>query len=251
MKLKVFKNSLVQRLKDSIQDNIERYRTGEFSEWLEHEYEADFFELDIPEIDSIDLQVLNDVEGKVIDDDRDVKLLFLKLQDLSPALARDARLWTTLCHIYVLPYIRKRNPKLMTAAGDELTKLIVSRFFIVGGGRGYERTNALARLWWYGYIAKKTNVDFDKAVHALVENTGNRADIVERPGIAACGNYMTAMTQVLVEAKDNKSNYFNTRAKYRPMLMAVFETAGRKFFPSMEPASIKSRIEEQIKLHQA
>jgi len=251
MKIKVFKNSLVQHLKDSISENIERYKTGDFAQWIELEHEADLFELDIPEIDAVDFLDLNSATGNAIDDDRDVKLLFLKLQNLSPALARDARLWVTLCHIYALPYIRKRNPKLLTLSGEELIKLISSRFFIVDGGRGYERTNALARLWWYGYIAKKTGVDFDKAVHALVENTGNRADIVERPGIAACGNYMTAMTQVLVDAKESKSTYFNNREKYRPMLMAVFETAGRKFFPSMETSVIKNSILEQIKLHKA
>jgi hypothetical protein len=251
MKMKVFKNSLVQRLKDSISENIERYQSGDFAQWIEHEHESDLFELDIPEVDAIDFEALNTAQGDAVDDDRDVKLLFLKLQNLPPAIARDARVWVTLCHMHALPYIRKRNPKLLTASGDELKKLIGSRFFIVDGGRGYERTNALARLWWYGYIAKKTGVDFDKAVHALVENTGNRADIVERPGIAACGNYMTAMTQVLVDAKESKSTYFNNRAKYRPMLMAVFETAGRKFFPSMGTPAIKHCIEEQIKLHKA
>lgn len=251
MKIKLFKNSLVQRLKDTASENIERYKTGDFSKWIEHEHEADLFEIEIKEIDTFDFHDLNSPVGKVIDDNRDVKLLFLKLHNLSPDLARDARLWATLCHVYALPYIRKRNPKLFTANGEELTKLILSRFFIVEGGRGYERTNALARLWWYGFIAKKTGIDFDKAVSALVENTGNRADIVERPGIAACGNYMTAITQVLVDARESNSTYFNNRERYRPMLMAVFETAGRKFFPSMETSVIKNCILEQIKLHNA
>lgn len=249
MKIKIFKNSLVQRLKESIANNLELYKSGEFSQWLESEHESEFIEIDVDGVHSIDFEGLNRREGDRVSDDLDVQLFYPQLANLPPSLARDPRLWATFCHMNVLPYIRKRNPQILSGNNEQATNIIQSRFFITGGGRGYERTNALARLWWYGHIANKTGIEFERAVHALVEDTDHRATTIERPSLAVCGNYMKAMTEVLVSFKEKEDDFFNSRDAYRPMMKSVYEMAGRKFFPAMEVDEIKMRIEEQIQSH--
>lgn len=249
MKLRLFKNSLMQKLLEKIPENMERYRSGSFANWLDSEYDDEFFEVEVPAIKKIDFEVLNIRKGDRVQDDVDVILFFKQLEDITPNLARDPRLWTTFCHMYALPYIRMRNPTIFDQDEEEAINAVKSRFFITGGGRGFERTNALARLWWYGYIAKRTGLDFDKAVHALVENTGNRADTIERPTLAICSSYMKAITEVFIEHKEKGDKFFNSRDSYRPMMLSVFEIAGRSFFPSLKPSEIKSKIENQISLH--
>jgi len=230
-----------------VPQNLERYKSGEFSDWITSEFESELLEIEISGIEEINFAKLNERAGdNHVNDDLDVRLLFTSLSTLNPELARDPRLWTTLCHLYALPYIRFRNPKIFTDEGPDLLQLILSRFFVVGGHRGFERTNSLARLWWFGHIARRTGLDFNEAVYALTENTGHRADMIERPTVAVCSNYMSAMVGVLVEAKKNKDDFFDSRDAYRAMLMAVFELAGRKFFPAVEIDAIKDDIKFQI-----
>jgi len=249
MKFKLFKNSLVQKLLEKVPENLERYKSGDFSNWLETEYEDEFFEVDVPNIKNIDFELLNNRKGDRVQDDVDVILFFKQLEGITPNLARDPRLWTTFCHMYALPYIRMRNPTMFEQDEDEAVNVIKSRFFITGGGRGFERTNSLARLWWYGYIAKRTDLDFDKAIHALVENTDHRASTIERPTLAICSSYMKAMTEVFIEHKEKDDKFFNSRESYRPMMMSVFEMAGRSFYPALKPLEIKAKIDDQISLH--
>ena len=249
MKLRLFKNSLMQKLLEKVPENIERYRSGSFASWLDLEYEDEFFEVEVPSIKNIDFEVLNNRKGDRVQDDVDVILFFKQLEDITPNLARDPRLWTTFCHMYALPYIRMRNPTIFEQDEEEAINVVKSRFFVTGGGRGFERTNALARLWWYGYIAKRTNLDFDKAIHALVENTDHRASTIERPTLAICSSYMKAMTQVFIEHKEKGDKFFNSRDSYRPMMMSVFEMAGRSFYPALKPLEIKEKIDNQISLY--
>ena len=56
MKFKLFKNSLVQKLLEKVPENLERYKSGDFSNWLETEYEDEFFEVDVPNIKNIDFE---------------------------------------------------------------------------------------------------------------------------------------------------------------------------------------------------
>jgi hypothetical protein len=239
----------MQKLLEKVPENIERYRSGSFASWLDLEYEDEFFEVEVPSIKNIDFEVLNNRKGDRVQDDVDVILFFKQLEDITPNLARDPRLWTTFCHMYALPYIRMRNPTIFEQDEEEAINVVKSRFFVTGGGRGFERTNALARLWWYGYIAKRTNLDFDKAIHALVENTDHRASTIERPTLAICSSYMKAMTQVFIEHKEKGDKFFNSRDSYRPMMMSVFEMAGRSFYPALKPLEIKEKIDNQISLY--
>lgn len=249
MKLRLFKNSLVQKLLEKVPENLARYRSGTFASWLDLEYEDEFFEVDVPAIKDINFELLNERKGERVQDDLDVKLFFKQLEGMTPNLARDPRLWATFCHMYALPYIRMRNPKIFEQDEEEAVNVIKTRFFITGGGRGFERTNALARLWWYGHIANRTNLEFDKAIHALVENTDHRASTIERPTLAICSSYMKAMTEVFIERKENGDNFFNSRESYRPMMMSIFEMAGRSFYPALGSSEIKEKIDEQISLH--
>ncbi len=249
MKLKLFKNSLVQKLLVKVSDNIDLYRKGTFAEWLESEFEDEFFEVDIPTLKEINFEQLNNRSGKRVQDDIDSDIFFKQFADIPPNLARDPRLWTTLCHMYALPYIRMRNPKILDHNETDVINIIKSRFFILGGGRGFERTNSLARLWWYGFIAKKTGLDFSKALHALVENTDHRASTIERPTLAICSSYMEAITRVLIEHKEREDKFFNSRDCYRPMMKSLFEMAGRSFYPALNSSEIKLKIENQISLN--
>jgi hypothetical protein len=246
MKLRLFKNSLVQKLLEKVPENIDIYKKGSFAEKLEHEFKDEFFEIDLPSIKSIDFDQLNNRKGDRVQDHVDSTILFMKLRDIHPNLARDHRLWTTLCHMYALPYIRMRNPKIFDENSDEAISIIKSRFFITGGSRGIERTNSLSRLWWYGFIANRTGLDFAKAIHALVENTDHRQSTIERPTLAVCSSYMKAMTEVLLEYKESGDKFFNSRACYRPMMKSVFEIAGRSFYPILDSSEIKTKIREQI-----
>ncbi|MBT3311740.1 MAG: hypothetical protein HN379_07075 [Desulfobacteraceae bacterium] len=71
------------------------------------------------------------------------------LYQLQPAQASDERLWAALTHSYYWEYTRDRWP--MSGDIEKRKNNILSHWF-VGGGKGGLRRNAIARLWWGGFL---------------------------------------------------------------------------------------------------
>lgn len=199
------------------------------------------FVLDAPWFNETALVALNKIAGgekDVVDDVRDAKALYTALRGLPPYLARDSRFWSTITHTHCQEYVRDRNWKFLTkASAEEVYANLKSRFFIENT-RSYERTNALARLWWYGFIAESTGLPFDEALFVALDYTDFRAATVERPEVFVHKEIRAAVLDLAIKRKAAGDYFYRDRDRYRPLFKETTERATRVFFPTMEHSAL-------------
>jgi len=89
----------------------------------------------------------DDIETKNRDDLTNVKMFYSAYKDkIEPLQASDPLLWSALCHITFKDYILNRWKK----ADDTIS--IDKRIFATKGRSSLLYYNAIARLWWSGYL---------------------------------------------------------------------------------------------------
>lgn len=251
MKLKIFKNSFISELQAHVSGRVQEYLAGDFAWCIEDENASKYNEIDAPWLNETALLSLNEVTSKQdeVDDARDAKIVFEAMSSIPPELARDQRLWTTLCHTHCAPYIRLRNHKFLFVSDlEEQIRVIKSRFFLENMTRAFERTNALARLWWFGYLVQQTGLDFEKGIVAQLADTGFRADTIERPDAFFSKEIRTAILSSAVDASDAKDNFWTSpnRKLYRPVMARLTERSTRIFFPALSPELLKKSVVDLV-----
>ena len=89
----------------------------------------------------------DDVESKNNDDLLNIKILYADYKDkITPRQASDPLLWSALCHIPFKEYVLQRWKK------DDGTVRLDQRFFATESRVSLLYYNAIARLWWSGYL---------------------------------------------------------------------------------------------------
>jgi hypothetical protein len=250
MKVKIFKNAFIRTLASNVEENFGFYRSGNFVWATEADNGENFYELDAPWMDESALLALNGISDGQLDevaDARDSKALYNALKSMPPEVARDARVWTTLCHTHCLEYIRKRNHKfLFSIDKEEATRVIKSRFFIENASRSYERTNGLARLWWYGYLVQQTGLDFEKAIDTQLTYTDFRASTVERPLVFSHKEIRSALLDVAIKHRESGDDFFKNRTVFREVVKDLNIRATRIFFPAMPHEVLTNFVEQRL-----
>jgi hypothetical protein len=144
-KISLMREALVYDLTREIEQNLEKYRTGDFQYLMSDS--SNFIETDY-EINEQELAKIEVVDG----DFNEVQCClgaFNGLPNISAYLARDQRLWAYLTHIVLLPYTRQRWP---IPQDKEKAIAHIKKHFFASGARGIERDNAISRLWWMASI---------------------------------------------------------------------------------------------------
>lgn len=167
-------------LKNNIADNLARYKQGDF---LDLEASGDWR---IPLSFDVDLAELTNLAagGGSENEIRNSIAVGLALSKLTPALARENRIWIRLSHIECLEYSRKRW--LQTDMEDEKFAAVVSKHFFAPTLTGCRDDHAISRLWWNHHIAKQITPDNPaRALKRILALADIRQGLVERPGIGA------------------------------------------------------------------
>ena len=249
MKIKIYKNSFIRQLMSNIEENLSHYRSGNFSWTLDPENESNLYELDVTWFDEEGIQALNEISGSSIDqvaDARDAKVLYKALSGMPSELARDGRIWATLCHTHCAEYVRKRNYKFIYASKNEdSVKAIKSRYFIENI-RSFERTNGLARLWWFGRLVDQTGLSFEEAMETQLSYTDFRAGTLERPEVFSHKEIRSAVLDVAMTHKAAGDEFFRHRETYRPLFGDITERATRIFFPAMSHDHLTNFVEQRL-----
>lgn len=171
---------VADELLTNLEDNLGRYRDGDFSDlaqsgnWgLELSVRADIERLDGL---SADTGVISEAANSM--------LIGSVLQQLTPTLAREERLWIRLSHVECLEYSRKRW--LKEGASDESLQKDVEKHFFARGITGCRDDHAVSRLWWNHHIAQKIMPDDpERALNNILARADIRSNLVERPGLGA------------------------------------------------------------------
>jgi hypothetical protein len=150
MEIHVLRESFVDRLRNSIRDNVRKYKYDE--SWVEEFANGGSWEFNSHLKPEEELKLLNPSNNDLKDLENSIRL-YKALSFLTPVQARDPRLWTRLAHVEFWPYMRKRWE--VERYGSDIPKVerfILSRYFV---GQNQSRSllrNGIARLWWYGRI---------------------------------------------------------------------------------------------------
>ena len=231
MEIPILSQSTVLNLYENVEENLKLYSNGFSEKFFKNNYNHSLKNTDMPE--DLEDMLIYDENLKAGDlDAKNSVIVYNALKGLTAYQARDGRVWTALSHKFFLEYTAKRhsekNKKLT------VTKIKQHFFTLVGGKRGFDRNNVVARLWWHGHAVQKCckEENFEELVQLLCQNTDLRANIIERPGIFQIPNVLLAVLLVIKNEKNNGNDLI--RKVYRPWLQYIDRAGGQKIYAIME-----------------
>lgn len=103
------------------------------------------------------------------------------LRSLTPSMARENRIWMRICHVDALQYCRDRW--LVGTHRDRFVEKVRRTMFATTLTDARDH-NAIAQLWWNGWIANRLiPEDPDQALNLILSKADVRSTLVERPWI--------------------------------------------------------------------
>jgi len=234
-KISLFREALVHDLTRSIEQNLEKYRTGDFqyllsdsTNLIETEFEYNQAEIDKIQCMPGDHQEVQCCLG-----------IFNGLPRISAYLARDQRLWVFLTHAILLQYTRLRWP---IPQDKEKAIAHIKKHFFASGARGIERDNAASRLWWMASICSKVEgMSLERSLTAFLFQSDVRANIVERPTTSQNVSLLSAVVQKLDESFRGDKELYN-RERFRAVMKDLNLQGGTKLLEVLDDAEIKKIV---------
>jgi len=175
--IKLLSAAVVERLSSAVSNNLERYRTGNFDDLaLESGWEIVTSRARWDPVIVDELDPAGGAETEI----KNSLVIFNGFEGMTPALAREERLWARLCHVECLDFARQR----WLRGGQDIEK-DVRRHFFAAGLTGCRDDNAIGRLWWNGYVASIASPDnIELGLQRLLARANNRLQIVDRADTA-------------------------------------------------------------------
>ena len=234
-KISLMREALVYDLTRDIEQNLEKYRTGDF-QYLTSD-SSNFIETDF-DINEQELAKIEVVDGDL----NEVQCClgtFNGLPKISAYLARDQRLWVFLTHIVLLNYTRQRWP--IPQDKEQAIKHIKAHFF-ASGARGIERDNAISRLWWMASICNKVEgLTLEKSLTAFLYQSGVRADIIERPTTSQNVVLLSTVIRKLDQSYHGDKELYG-REKFRTVMKGLNLQGGIKLLEVLEPKEVEKIV---------
>lgn len=164
---------VVDQLAEEITKNIDRYRSGDFSDLATSNGWA--IESRLATWDPGIVARL-DPSGTPEAEVRNSLLVWNGFTNMTPALAREERLWVRLCHVECLEFARAR----WLNGGDTDPNMVRIHFF-ASGITGCRDDNAIGRLWWNAHVAALASPDdIELGLRRLLARANYRMQIIER-----------------------------------------------------------------------
>jgi hypothetical protein len=145
MNLSFLNREAADQLINSIQANLDRYRTGKTADLIsDSDCRASRIEVSEP-------PALTAAEADPSSDPLAARRIFQWLSELTPVQASDERLWVYLTHRVFPDYVHARwGGALVDSTQPEAR--VADRWFFRGEGVATFVRNGLSRLWWFGYL---------------------------------------------------------------------------------------------------
>lgn len=244
MALNIFRNSdTLNILKSNIEENIDLYRSGDFNEVLK--------DTPLTTIVGSDEFNRNDFDSLVISKDakydyeNSVKIWEI-LSFINPRIARDHRIWTYLTHTYALEYTRARW--VLTGNNEEDYGQILRHSFIDKDKRGFERDNAISRLWMNAYVSSKVNdIEMKEALQILLIHTDFREHLIGRPVLMKSNKILTSVIKTAKRIKDSGDlDFFKKKSTggYYNWFLNVNILGGTKLLDALSEDDLDMEIEK-------
>lgn len=228
-RLKYLSNATVDHLRSTVSQNLELYRLGDFSNLMrEGEWSIELgLDVDLSPLADLDPEPSAEVEVQ------NSRLVWRALGQLKPSLAYEEGIWVRLTHVECLEYSRRR----WLAGETESTGLEkqVGLHFFARTLNGRRDDNAIARLWYNGYIAYQTIPDPAlPALEVMLRRSDSRLTFLERSltgsrARLAAGVVRAGLSQPWVNA---------TEKNFRDFLKVLNLLGGGRVFEAMSDDQI-------------
>jgi hypothetical protein len=230
----------LRNFKAQIADNLDRYRSGDFS----------FLDLDSTQYHELPLEgdsvALNDLKLSAGDEHFEVENCLAVhgfLSSLTPYDARDERLWCYLSHTLFLPHARARWP---IPTDDEKAVKHIQTHFFASTNRQVERDNVASRLWWMAHLCTRVSGATKKeSLEAFLFRADVRANIIERPTVAQSTNVFSVILQALIRSTSGKKALFE-RATFRKVMIELNSIGGFKLLDALPESELGNIFEEVV-----
>ena len=162
---------------------------------------------------------------------------------LNPAQACDYRIWTYLSHFDLRRYVIRRWPLPKSGKAAHIR----SHYF-VKGQRGLLRDNAIARLWWMGHIASRSEHLGKKPIDVLkilLYQSDVRANLLERnlgmnPTIFDA--VVSRLDKDYAKAKQSVRETIFERERFRGLMKSLNRIGGYRMLDALEYEQLRNEI---------
>lgn len=179
--LKYLSEAKLAELRASIPSNLARYSWDDFQDLSGD----NGWSIEASEV-RVDLDCLGRLgeELGAAECDADASIIVYKaLQGMTPAMAREERVWARLTHVECLEYSRER---WVTGVPDDRLSQAIRDHMFAQGITGVRDDNAISRLWWNMHIATMADPhDPVGALRLILKRADIRMQFVERVGTAS------------------------------------------------------------------
>lgn len=224
---------VLEALVQEIPEHTERYLTGDFNDLARENgwaIETSSAKWDPTVADQLDPSPGSDAEI------RNSLLIFNGVEGMTPALAREERLWARLCHVECLGFARQRW--LKGEAGIE--KKIEVHFFAQSLPQCRD-DNAIARLWWNGYIASLACPgDVEAGLRLLLSRANIRLQIIDRADTA----FRAPLVQGIFRLIARDPWFEESDAAVSHFMREVNKRSGARVFEAMDTGLIDAHLAE-------
>ena len=228
--LRYLSEAKLEELRRSVGEHRERYATGDFAD-LEPDNGWSIEAGDV----GIDRDLLGSLDGTVrtAEGDRAASVaLYRSLPGMTPALAREERVWVRLSHVECLGYARSR---WLSGLDGERVDVQVHRHLFGSGLTGIRDDNALSRLWWNMYISSIADPDDPEGALDLILKTADiRSNFVERPNTAA----RPPLARAVIRAMRRDQWITSTERAFREFMIVLNRDGGGVLFETMPDVEV-------------
>ena len=237
--LKFVSEATAAELHASIGDNIDRYVSGDFSDlaaelgWSLETHDAS---LEPKILESLDPSGGKDTEiGNSL-------AVYRALKGMTPALARDERVWVRLCHIEGLPYARGRWIGTANPERD------VRNHFFASDLAQCRDDNALGRLWWNGYLAHLLDPgDPEEVLEQMLARANIRLQFVDR----ANASFRVPLARGLIRILRDEPWLNSHDRAFEDYIRILDRKGGGRLFEARTDAEIDAFLREAVPAAQA
>ena len=236
-RLKHLSDTALSELRNSISENIERYTGNGFEEcglppsW------------DIPLKIDFDKDHLATLDSKrqrtIVEIDRANSIIVGKaLENLTPSLANEERIWVRLSHLEAFEYCKIRW--LTGKEGEDLVSAI-QRHFFAPTQTIIRDDHALSRLWWNYHIARTCMPDnVDRALELILKTADIRSNFVERIWMSSRRNISGAV----LRAMDTQEWITGAEQNFREFMKVLNRQGGGIVFEALSESETDSFVQK-------
>lgn len=222
--------TVVDELANSIEANLERYVTEGFEDlasgngWMLEAHQAKWDQALLDDLDT---------SGGSAAEVHNSLLIYEGLRGMTPALAREERLWVRMCHVEGLDFARSRWLEGSSDVAGE-----VKRHFFAPGFPASRDDNVFGRLWWNGHIASLgCPGDIKRGLELLLSRANIRLQLVDRADTA----FREPLVQGIFRLLDHEF-FASYDAAIADFMFEVNKRSGGIVFEALEPDSIDEHL---------